>query len=101
MGRVCDNPDWLALVQTIRLYPDADLPKLVAADWLEEHGIEDRAHLIRVLCECGSDSVAPRGENDQRNRGSSEEHDQKNHQAEDTLDEFVHVTVCHHLILLT
>lgn len=53
MDRVCDNPDWLALVQTIRLYPDADLPKLVAADWLEEHGIEDRAHLIRVLCECG------------------------------------------------
>lgn len=44
---VYDRPDWHALVRTIRDRPDDDLPRLVAADWLDEHGEEDRARLLR------------------------------------------------------
>src|SRR5262245_1818230 len=30
--------------------PDGDAPRLVYADWLEEHGEQDRAEFIRVEC---------------------------------------------------
>lgn len=43
--------DELALLRTIREYPDADLPRLVYADWLEEHGDADRAEFIRLQIE--------------------------------------------------
>ncbi|MDB5313612.1 MAG: hypothetical protein JWO38_7814 [Gemmataceae bacterium] len=35
----------------IRANPDDDTPRLVYADWLEEHGDPDRAAFIRVQCE--------------------------------------------------
>lgn len=44
---VYDNPDWYAFVDGIRENPDDDLRRLVAADWLEDHGKVDRAEKIR------------------------------------------------------
>jgi uncharacterized protein (TIGR02996 family) len=44
----------LALLAAVKETPDDDAPRLVLADWLEEHGDEDdRAHaeLLRVQCE--------------------------------------------------
>lgn len=46
-----DHPDWNALLAGVAAHPDADLPRLVAADWLEERGEEDRAAFIRLQCE--------------------------------------------------
>lgn len=43
--------DELALLRTIREHPDADLPRLVYADWLEERGDPDRAEFIRLQVE--------------------------------------------------
>jgi uncharacterized protein (TIGR02996 family) len=40
-----------ALMATIIADPADDTPRLVYADWLEEHGQEERAELIRVQCE--------------------------------------------------
>ena len=37
-----------ALVQAILHAPDDDAPRLVYADWLDEHGDADRAEFIRV-----------------------------------------------------
>lgn len=36
-----------ALLHAIRVNPDDDLPRLVAADWLEDHGDGQRAEQIR------------------------------------------------------
>ncbi len=44
-------PDWNALLAGIVAHPDADLARLVAADWLEEHGEGERAAFIRLQCE--------------------------------------------------
>jgi uncharacterized protein (TIGR02996 family) len=41
----------LALLRTICETPDCDVPRLVYADWLEEHGQHDRAEFIRLLCQ--------------------------------------------------
>jgi uncharacterized protein (TIGR02996 family) len=40
-----------ALLRAICADPDDDTPRLVAADWLEEHGDADRAAFIRVQVE--------------------------------------------------
>ena len=40
-----------ALFQTILAEPDDDAPRLVYADWLEEHGDPARAEFIRLQCE--------------------------------------------------
>jgi uncharacterized protein (TIGR02996 family) len=40
----------LALWTAIRLNPADDTPRLVYADWLQEHGEEARAEFIRVQC---------------------------------------------------
>jgi uncharacterized protein (TIGR02996 family) len=49
--------DQTALVETfladILANPEDDTPRLVYADWLDEHGAEERADLIRVQCELG------------------------------------------------
>ena len=37
-----------AFLQAIIDVPEDDLPRLVYADWLEEHGQAERAELIRV-----------------------------------------------------
>ncbi len=43
--------DEQALLQTVLQNPDDDAPRLVLADFLEEHGQEERAEFIRVQCE--------------------------------------------------
>ena len=40
-----------ALLRAICDHPDDDTPRLVFADWLQEHGEEDRAEFIRVSIE--------------------------------------------------
>jgi uncharacterized protein (TIGR02996 family) len=40
-----------ALLRAICENPDDDTPRLVFADWLQEHGDESRAEFIRVQCE--------------------------------------------------
>src|SRR5208283_3184084 len=49
------------LLQTIIENPEDDAPRLVYADWLEEHGDLERAEFIRVQCElAGLDEFDPR-----------------------------------------
>jgi uncharacterized protein (TIGR02996 family) len=43
--------DDAALLAAICAAPDDDAPRLVYADWLDEHGHPDRAEFIRVQCE--------------------------------------------------
>ncbi len=43
--------DERVLLAGIRATPDDDLPRLVYADWLEEHDRPERAEFIRVECE--------------------------------------------------
>jgi uncharacterized protein (TIGR02996 family) len=43
------NPD--VLLQAILAEPEDDSVRLVYADWLDEHGDQDRAEFIRVQCE--------------------------------------------------
>jgi uncharacterized protein (TIGR02996 family) len=43
--------DATALLAAIREAPDDDAPRLVYADWLDEHGQPERAEFIRVQCE--------------------------------------------------
>jgi uncharacterized protein (TIGR02996 family) len=40
-----------AFIQAIREAPKDDAPRLIYADWLEEHGQADRAEFIRVQCQ--------------------------------------------------
>lgn len=42
--------DEAALLRMIRDNPDDDMPRLVYADWLEEHDQEERAWFIRSQC---------------------------------------------------
>src|SRR5207248_2676212 len=46
-----DHPEYAALLRAICAEPDDDTPRLVAADWLEEHGDADRAAFIRIQVE--------------------------------------------------
>lgn len=39
-----------AFLVDILAHPEDDTPRLIYADWLEEHGAEERAELIRVQC---------------------------------------------------
>src|SRR4051812_6366435 len=43
-------PDDDAFLRAIIDNPDDDLPRLVYADWLDEHGDPDRAEFIRLQC---------------------------------------------------
>jgi uncharacterized protein (TIGR02996 family) len=45
------HPEWLALLRGICAYPDDDLRRLVAADWLTEHGEEEYAEFVRLQVE--------------------------------------------------
>lgn len=50
-----------ALFAGVLAAPDDDVPRLVLADWLEEHGQEDRAEFIRVQIErAGVPKAVPR-----------------------------------------
>jgi uncharacterized protein (TIGR02996 family) len=42
-----DNPEWKALMRRICEEPEADLPRLVLADWLLEHGDEFGSAIIQ------------------------------------------------------
>jgi uncharacterized protein (TIGR02996 family) len=44
-------PDWELLLKAVAASPGDDLPRLVAADWLDEHGEPERAEFIRVQIE--------------------------------------------------
>ncbi len=45
------SPDEQALLAAVAANPADDLPRLVYADWLEEHGQSVRAEFIRLQCE--------------------------------------------------
>src|SRR5262245_21920719 len=45
------TPDERGLLADVIGAPDDDAPRLVYADWLDEHGQAERAELIRVQCE--------------------------------------------------
>ncbi len=61
MARISEDES--ALLRGICIDPDADLPRLVYADWLDEHGRSDRANLIRLqLCHPSVCSNLSRGE---------------------------------------
>jgi uncharacterized protein (TIGR02996 family) len=46
-----EREEWPAFLAAIRAAPDDDLPRLVAADFMEESGDAERAELIRVAVE--------------------------------------------------
>jgi uncharacterized protein (TIGR02996 family) len=45
------HPDQSAILMAIRADPENDIPRLVYADWLEEHEQPERAEFIRIECE--------------------------------------------------
>ncbi len=47
------DPDWELLLKAVVARPEDDLPRLVAADWLEERGETERAEFIRLQIERG------------------------------------------------
>jgi uncharacterized protein (TIGR02996 family) len=44
------RPEVLAFLRDIKDHPDDDTPRLVLADWLEEHG-DPRGEFVRVQCQ--------------------------------------------------
>jgi uncharacterized protein (TIGR02996 family) len=50
MTNIYQSPEWLSFVATICERPEDDTPRLVAADWLDENGEEERAEFIRWGC---------------------------------------------------
>jgi uncharacterized protein (TIGR02996 family) len=68
-----------ALLQDILEHPDDDLPRLVYADWLEEHGDAARAEFIRVqLVLAGMDDGDPDGDDlRRRERALLDEHQEE------------------------
>jgi uncharacterized protein (TIGR02996 family) len=50
------RPEVLAFLQDIKENPDDDTPRLIFADWLEEHG-DPRGEFIRVQCELSRTAV--------------------------------------------
>src|SRR4051812_28854437 len=57
-----------AFFDDIRDHPDDDTPRLVLADWLEEHGQPERAELIRVQIELARGDLDPTSEQQWRKR---------------------------------
>lgn len=45
------STDELAIIAGIKAEPESDVPRLVYADWIEEHGRSLQAEFIRVQCE--------------------------------------------------
>jgi uncharacterized protein (TIGR02996 family) len=67
--------DELAFLRGICDSPDDDAPRLVLADWLEEHGQGERAEFVRVQCELArieAGDVCPRCEGDGLSTGPPE-----------------------------
>jgi uncharacterized protein (TIGR02996 family) len=59
--------DELALLRTICEQPDCDVPRLVYADWSEEHGQPERAEFIRLQIEIQKDPHCEAVRNDRWN----------------------------------
>jgi uncharacterized protein (TIGR02996 family) len=53
-----------AFVEDVCRHPGDDAPRLILADWLDEHGEGERAELIRVQCELARTVRAPAGLSD-------------------------------------
>lgn len=53
-----NHPEWLGLMQEIVKEPHNPTHRLIAADWLEEHGDEERAEFIRLGVEIGDDILS-------------------------------------------
>jgi uncharacterized protein (TIGR02996 family) len=51
---MCDRS---AFLHAITAAPDDDLPRLIFADWLDEHGDVDRAEFIRLQCAAAESSA--------------------------------------------
>ncbi len=49
--------DRQAFLNTITAVPDDNVPRLVFADWLQEHGEDERAEFIRVQCALATNNV--------------------------------------------
>jgi uncharacterized protein (TIGR02996 family) len=47
-ARLYTSPQALALLEQAKETPEDDSPRLVLADWLDEHGDAERAEFIRV-----------------------------------------------------
>lgn len=60
MSDLQDHPEYRQLVNAVRAAPDDDLPRLVLADWLEEHDAPEWAEFIRVHCEAARHPHAAR-----------------------------------------
>lgn len=56
-----DHPDWPAFVAAIVADPDDDTARLVAADFLEEHGDPDRAAFVRAQVQLARLEATGRG----------------------------------------
>jgi len=50
MPDIQDHPEYRGLLAAVKAAPDDDLPRLVLADWLEEHDSPDWAEFIRSQC---------------------------------------------------
>src|SRR5262249_25946532 len=49
----------LAFLRRAKEHPEDDTPRLVLADWLEDHGDTDRAAFIRLQCRLAEETVVP------------------------------------------
>ena len=56
-GYLSTNPQVLALLQEAKENPEEDGPRLVLADFLEDHGDPDRAEFIRLQCRLAAGAV--------------------------------------------
>src|SRR6516164_5178059 len=54
-------PEADSFLQAIIDNPDDDAPRLVYADWLDEHGDPERAEFIRVQCALAASTAGGRG----------------------------------------
>src|SRR5438105_1761734 len=48
MSRLWTHPQVVALLLSAKEAPEDDAPRLILADWLEDHGEPDRAEFIRA-----------------------------------------------------
>ncbi|HEY1379134.1 MAG TPA: TIGR02996 domain-containing protein [Gemmataceae bacterium] len=62
--------DRAAFLAAIAARPDDDLPRLVFADWLDEHGEADRAAFVRLQCAGDPDSLRRAAELETRHRAA-------------------------------
>ena len=54
------DPERIAFYRAIADAPDDDTPRLVFADWLQEHGEDARAEFIRLQCAIAAGIMWPR-----------------------------------------